>query len=310
MKIPSILKKKVIRCFGPRGKQWLHKLPQLFERCVEQWNLTRCRNSPVMSHSYVCFAHSPDYGDVALKIAVPHNELFTEMTALSVYPGENICCLYESSQELGAMLLEKISPGGDLTTLPDRSQRIDVAADLVSRLPVRLKKSCHLPLLPQLAKKTFARLQKEHPEEAQLLGFVHKAEKLISDLYCSPRPRVLLHGDLNHWNILEDGQNGWRAIDPKGQEGVACMEAARFMINELDMASADKWSDCLEQMTAVFSCRLNEPESIINLCAFVDNVVSTCWKFEEHIQRDLTPDVQQCASLWKHYEKTLSERSV
>ena len=49
------------------------------------------------------------------------------------------------------------------------------------------------------------------------------------------QPRVTLHGDLHHYNILDfgdgQGRQRWRAIDPKGLLGPAEVEAAPFLLN-------------------------------------------------------------------------------
>ena len=43
-------------------------------------------------------------------------------------------------------------------------------------------------------------------------------------------PRVVLHGDLQHLNVLNTGE-GWRAIDPHGWVGDPAFEAAALLAN-------------------------------------------------------------------------------
>jgi len=296
MQIPAVLEKKVVRCFGPQGEEWLGRLPSLVRKCVEKWNLTGCTNSEVMSFNYVCFAESQAYGRVALKVGVPHQELNTEMIALKLYKERNICQCYDQDQDLGAMLLERISPGHDLTKLSSSSDRIRAAADLVAALPIPLGQTFGLPRWSDLARKTFGRLRTQNIAGGKMLRLVAVAEEMIWELENSGRPKVLLHGDLNHWNILKD-KDGWKAIDPKGQVGVACMEAGRFMLNELEIARQANPIKLMDEMTAAFSERLEEPRDIIASVAFLDKALSTSWKFEEHQQRDRSVDVEQCEFL-------------
>ena len=306
MHIPTILEKKILRCFGPAGQHWLNTLPSLVAGCIDKWDLTDCETSEVISFNYVCFAVSPDYGEVALKIGVPHLDLNTEMISINLYAGNNICKCHDQDAGLGAMLLERISPGYDLTRLTDSSERIRAAAQLISNLPVPVKHNHGLPSWSDLAQNTFGKLRTENPAEHQMLNLVDIAEDLISGLESSGRPKVLLHGDLNHWNILMDKGGLWKAIDPKGQIGVACMESGRFILNELEIAAPIAPKNLMDQLTAEFSEALAEPRHIIALCAFLDKALGTSWKFDEHEKRDLSADVEECQFLLDYYKSLLN----
>jgi streptomycin 6-kinase len=51
------------------------------------------------------------------------------------------------------------------------------------------------------------------------------------DLLLAPRQIVLLHGDLHHGNVLNGGQRGWLAVDPKGLLGEGGFEYANLFCN-------------------------------------------------------------------------------
>lgn len=51
-------------------------------------------------------------------------------------------------------------------------------------------------------------------------------------LHNEPGHRSFLHGDLHHFNILQDGDQ-WLAIDPKGLVGDAAFEAGAFLRNPI-----------------------------------------------------------------------------
>lgn len=301
MEIPQILKNKINRGFGPRGQQWLDELPGIVEKCIDKWDLTQCRESEIMSYNYVCFADSPDFGQVALKVGIPHFDLHTEMTAIQLYAGRNICRCHAQDKELSAMLLERIRPGFDLTMVANSQERVQIAADLVAHLPLPLSRDCGLPLWSDLARKTFGKLRAGGTCGEGMLRLTEKAEELILELENSGRPRVLLHGDLNHWNILKAGDGQWKAIDPKGQVGVACMEAGRFMLNELEIAAPKSPTQLMDNMTAVISEKMGEPRWVLALTAFLDKALSTSWKFEEHQVRNLSADVAECEFLHNYY---------
>ena len=53
------------------------------------------------------------------------------------------------------------------------------------------------------------------------------AETLLS----SPKDELLLHGDIHHGNILDFGERGWLAIDPKGLFGERGYDDANLFFN-------------------------------------------------------------------------------
>ena len=199
------------------------------------------------------------------------------------------------------MLLERIRPGHDLTTIASSSERIAIAARLTSQLPLPILDSHGLPRWSVLARRTFGKLQASNTGGEQMLKLTERAEELICQLETSGRQPVLLHGDLNHWNILQDIHGQWKAIDPKGQVGVTCMEAGRFILNELDIAQPQNSRQLLDQITSVFAPAFREPEHIIALCAFLDKALNTSWKFEEHEVRDCAGDVAQLQFIYDYY---------
>ncbi len=311
LEIPPVLRRKVLRFFGQEGEAWLKRLPALFAACIDKWKLTGCMVSPVISINYLCFARSPDFGEVALKIGIPDTELFTEIEALTRYRGRQICNCFDHDPQLGAMLLERIIPGDDLTTVQDPIERTYIAARLAAVLPIALSSAetgagYRLPRVSEWAARAFARIRRENIAGPRMLFLVDAAEELLGEIEAPDRPLVLLHGDLNHWNILRDGDGGWRAIDPKGAIGVRCLEAARYMINEIELLERYQWELALDRMVSVIGAEMGEPRHIVAACAFFDSALSTCWSFEEHERRDLTAHVDRCGFFLDEYRRIRS----
>ena len=219
--IPDSLRRTVVRVFGPPAQQWLESLPNLMAASIKKWGLYECIPSPIMSHNLVSFARSVEFGDVVLKIGFPHRELYTEQEALTVFNGRNICQIFAWDESLGAMLLERISPGRDLTTVNDKKHRIVAAAALAAELPVPVGEDQRFPLFSELLTQAVNR-QRQAGTYPEMLQYMEAAQQAYTRV-ATGRPQVLLHGDLNHWNIIShNGQ--WKAIDPKGIIGPACME--------------------------------------------------------------------------------------
>jgi streptomycin 6-kinase len=282
--IPDYFKAKIRRCFGIKGANWLSRLDELLNRCLIKWNLANCHLAADLSMNLVCFADSPDYGSVVIKIGVPHPELYTEMTALSLYNGGNICLCYDSDIDIGAMLLERVIPGHNLTVLQHERECIEIAVDVISTLPIPVSDDNILPSFSDWLEKASSRVRRENKVGKRWLFFVDQAERLFQEIDALERKQVLLHGDLHHENILYGGNGQWKAIDPKGVIGIPCMEAARFIQNQLEKVNIKDKLFCLDEMVTVFGTAFDRPKRTIAICAFIDCVLSRCWTFEEYLE--------------------------
>ena len=300
--LPESSRKKIEQTFGERGTKWLQNFSELMSRCIEKWSLTNCTIFERVSINVICFAQSPVFGQVALKVGVPHNELFTEMKTLGIFGGRNSCKCYDYDIELGASLLERIIPGIDLTELADDREQLVIAADVISRIPTPLEGDHGLPTYADWIERAFKKTREEYNPEPRMLSFMAEAEVLFAEVYTAERPRVLLHGDLHHLNILEDQHGQWKAIDPQGVIGVACLESARFIENHIDyqikrnpqMSRAEIFQ-YLDETVAVFAHKFGETRRIIASCLFILHVLSTCWGYEMNYSKErLTEQMDWC----------------
>jgi hypothetical protein len=69
----------VQRIFREKGREWLPRLPDILARCRNQWGLALGIPCPTMSMNYIEFTTTAAGQPVALKVGVPHGELFTEV---------------------------------------------------------------------------------------------------------------------------------------------------------------------------------------------------------------------------------------
>jgi len=68
-------------------------------------------------------------------------------------------------------------------------------------------------------------------------GILEHCAGVASELLADPRDVAVLHGDIHHGNVLDFGQPGWLAIDPKGLYGERGFDYANILCNP-DDASA------------------------------------------------------------------------
>jgi streptomycin 6-kinase len=115
-----------------------------------------------------------------------------------------------------------------------------------------------------------------------MLYFIEEAETYFNEIHWAHTPKVLLHGDFHHFNILQDSDGSWKAIDPKGIIGVAYFECGAFMENQLNMVPEEGKLCCLQEMIAVFSDKFHATKLTIVKAFFISTVLRTCWTFEEN----------------------------
>ena len=92
---------------------------------------------------------------------------------------------------------------------------------------------------------------------------------------------VLLHGDLHHDNILQNG-DGWVVIDPKGVIGEPAYEVAAFIRNPIPgLLALNNASSIISHRIARFAEILELPERRILDWCFVQAVLSWAWVLED-----------------------------
>jgi streptomycin 6-kinase len=62
-------------------------------------------------------------------------------------------------------------------------------------------------------------------------GLLAQADSMAQALLADPRDVVVLHGDIHHGNVLDGGERGWLAIDPKGILGERTFDFVNILRN-------------------------------------------------------------------------------
>ena len=280
MKIPAYFQEKISRSFQEKGIRWLEQLPSLIQECAEQWQLSQLETADGLSYNYVAFAQHPAHGRVALKIGVPHLDLFSDMEAITLFDGKGLCQCYATDHERGAMLLERILPGGDLRKVTQAEERFQILAGLYQQIEVLPPANCTLPLFGTLIRTAIERSQTMPHVPQNLRTWLTEIEQRYETL-AAGQEAVVLHCDLHHMNIMQDGSD-WRIIDPKGFVGVRAIEAARFIENEMHFYPTSSPLESLDQMLTTFAPALKRPKAELAEGLFIDQVLNTFWWIEDH----------------------------
>jgi streptomycin 6-kinase len=110
---------------------------------------------------------------------------------------------------------------------------------------------------------------------------VLQAEESYDELGDSQRRPRLLHGDLQHSNVLFDDRRGWIAVDPKGVVGELEFEIGAALRNPIERPD-------VFAVPAVIEARLNRFATMLDLdadrvlrWAFAQAVLSAIWDIED-----------------------------
>lgn len=297
--LPTEFVDKVQRMFGDRGRAWLPTLPDIVTRCREKWGLAEGAPATFMSMNWIEFTTTAAGDPVALKIGVPHDDLFTEMEALRAFDARGAVRFLDADRDLAAILMERISPGTMLWELDDDAKQTRLAGKAMRELPVSVPALHGMPRLADQVAMAFAR-NRTLPEFVDLMPeeLMRCAEDLLRQMLDDDPCQVMLHGDLHHENILLDERRGWLAIDPKGVIGPGPYQAARFLNNRIpDEDTTHARADILRVRLNILSEILHHSPTALAAAAFVDCILGTSWAFQDEGSFDLAPSLAHARML-------------
>lgn len=220
--------------FGEDGRRWMAELPERLAAAAARWDLRLGGPVARLSFNYVTAATDAAGEQVILKLGVPREELRNEIDCLRLYDGRSAVRLLDAAPAEGALLLERLAPGARLKTLfpADDERATTIAGQLMRRI-------WHAPppghSFPHVSS-WIAGLGGLRSRYGGGTGpfpprLVDLAERLFAELLADPHPPVVLHGDMNHENMLSAEREPWLVIDPKGVIGEPEYEVGALIRN-------------------------------------------------------------------------------
>jgi len=216
---------------------------------------------------------------VVVKVVERRGDEWNSAAILEAFDGRGMVRVYDYIE--GAMLLERLEPGSPLTGVAlegdDDSATEIIAAVMQSMSPGNAPPGT--PTALDLAK-GFAQYRASGDRQipSELLD---KAERIYRDLGATQRTTRLLHGDLQHYNVLLDSERGWLAIDPKGIVAELEYEIGAALRNPYELPQILTAPGVIERRIRQYTSALNLDSARILKWAFSQAVLSAIWSVED-----------------------------
>jgi streptomycin 6-kinase len=190
----------------------------------------------------------------------------------------------------GAVLLERLNPGAPLASIA-LDGRDEEATEILADVIDRMSRPCESSDEPSRdALKAFVSAQDWGKGfqrylasgDRQISGsLVEQAQQSYFDLCASQRDVRLLHGDLQHYNVLFDSDRGWLAIDPKGVIGEVEYEIGASLRNPYEKPGLFASAETVERRLRCFEAKLKLNSDRTLAWGFVQAVLSAIWSVED-----------------------------
>jgi len=260
---------------------------------------------------------SRDKHDVVLKVVKQPGDEWHSGEVLTAFNGSGFVRVYEHAP--GAVLLQRLRPGNSLVDLSLNGrdeEATDILADVIqqtssnesSMSSVELATSerespepratiQHCPTVNDWAK-SFDRYVVTGDEQIPM-DLVMAGQRVYLDLCASQRRLILLHGDLQQYNVLFDSDRGWLAIDPKGVFGEIEYEIGAALRNPGEQPELFLSRSTTERRLRQFTSRLNLNYERTLAWGFAQAVLSAIWAVEDGFTIDATNPALRLAAIMR-----------
>lgn len=246
-----------------------------------------CADTFETASSVIAFG-TRDGQSVVLKVIKQPGDEWRSGEILAAFDGHGAACVYEQSP--GAVLLERLRPGNSLVdlTLNGRDEEAtEILADVISKIstsPLELPEAC-------VTVQTWARGFESYLATGDVQiprDLVTAGQRVYLGLCASEQRPMLLHGDLQHYNVLFDSDHGWLAIDPKGVAGEIEYEVGAFLRNPFERPELFLSPAIIERRLKQLAKRLNLDFERALAWSFAQAVLSAIWSIEDGFRVDPT----------------------
>lgn len=268
LELPDFFKIKTINRYGELGQKWLDNIDNIIDQYTKQFELENIELAENSNVNLVIFATSRQFGDVVMKLCSPTST--REINIMQQYSENYVPKCYYSHLDDRVMILERLSPGYSLRHLENLEERIKVFSDLSNHLFIPINGTENFLTFEEIFEKRMQYLSENKHLFSDILWMFDIAQNLYEKIQNMNLPKYILHGDLQHKNILKAGEN-WKAIDPHGMIGEKIFETSQFIRSELKISTLER--NKINEIVSLLSAYFGENKTLILEALYVYTLV-------------------------------------
>lgn len=222
---------------------------------------------------------------VVLKVLRRPGDEWLSGEVLEAFDGQGTVRVYE--QVAGAVLLEMLEPGTQLASMAltgQDAEATEILAGVIEEMSRAGASSGTFVTVEDWGKAFEWYLSSG--DKSIPADLVREAGELYLSLCSSQKEARLLHGDLQHYNVLFDSRRGWIAIDPKGVVGEVEYEIGAALRNPCERPELFVSPEAIERRIRCFEKRLGLDAERALCWAFSQAVLSAIWGVEDGFEVD------------------------
>jgi streptomycin 6-kinase len=254
---------------------------QLLKRVEERaqaWGVI-IRDSLETESSFVAFGTRGDQ-PVVLKIIRRPGDEWLSGKVLEAFGGNGMVRVYEYID--GALLLERLQPGTPLSGMAlggGDEEATEILADVIQGMShprESLEGFVTVEEWGNAFEHYLASGDRQIPKD-----LVEQAGRIYLELCASQTSIRLLHGDLQHYNILSCVARGWVAIDPKGVVGELEYEIGAALRNPYERPELFATPEIIKRRLRCYEDKLKLDYERALAWSFAQAVLSAIWSVED-----------------------------
>ena len=276
-----------------------------FQVKAAQWNVTLVERRETAT-SVLGFGVRDGRG-VVLKLTTGADDELHSGKVLRAFGDSGTVRVLED--EPGAVLLERLEPGAQLVTVVKRVDD-DEATRILAGVIERLAHHTPPPECPTVADwgRGFGRYLARGEGQQISHGLAREAQLVYEELVSSQGPTMLLHGDLQHYNVLFDNRRGWVAIDPKGVVGELEYEVGALLRNPFELPDVLSNPFTITRRLETLTTLLHLDHSRALAWSFAQAVLSAIWGVDDGYKIDSNNPALLLAQILKPMLATKSHK--
>lgn len=290
MKIPVVFRNIISRTYGRNGDEWLKRLPEIVEFCINEWNLKNIEPLSNLSFNYVAFVDHELYGRSILKIGVPEHIINREYETINLIKSKSLRKAHLYNQEHNSLLLEAVEPGTRLSDSGSIEYELQTGCMLLENMKNETKNTSYLPPYKDLMNAAFELAHQNKWGGGVFKDHMDTAVEYYKVLESKYKADYIIHGDFHGDNVLANSstnvEDQWKVIDPKGVVAFWFTDIGRLILNLIWRSAQHDIVKSTRNLIFHAADNLHLPFSAVHRMLYIETVLCYAWTFQEQYDED------------------------